>query len=187
MTIKKLFRALRARSLPPFDGCASRNPPSLLSDGDFGRTRSLPPAIRGFDTIRALCCRLRAMHSQGTNGVACAVDGERVKRFGPPGAVATTGQEGVCGLRVAPLRPRWRSVPRSFSTDSGVPKAVAGRPRTLEPQRMWHCSNHSPRQHSKCSRTRTPWNYTSLSPAALRNAPSGRKSEGEFHEKYEKQ
>ena len=86
---------------------------------------------------------------------------------------ATTGQEGVCGLRVAPLRPRWRSVPRSFSTDSGVPKAVPGRPRTPEALLRAHYINHSPRQHSKCGIDQYTLESTTVIRPTLRKCPYG--------------
>ena len=87
---------------------------------------------------------------------------------------ATTGQEGVCPFGVAPIRPRWRAVPRSFSTDSGVPKAFPARPRTLEPQRVAHCLNHSPRQHSKCRSGQDTLESLRLIRPLFENAPTGR-------------
>ena len=78
---------------------------------------------------------------------------------------------GVWPFRVATIQARWRSVPQSFSTDSGVPKAVPGRRNRSE----WHTiPTILPGSITNIIR-RTCWNHTSVSPAALRKCPFGAK------------
>ena len=62
------------------------------------------PATLKLQAIRALYCLSRTVHDQRTDGVACALRGGHLKRFGQLAPAATAGQEGVCDFRVAPIR-----------------------------------------------------------------------------------